>query len=97
MASQAGYNTLNIASGVTAQLVAIATEKCNSKSGYTVTLTTANAPTGTSAFLKGTRRQYRHGTLHYDVWRCRCNTDLRQRSGHNGQRQDTLGRRDQRT
>jgi hypothetical protein len=54
VASQSGYNTLNIAGGVTAELVAIATEKSNDKNGYTVTLTTANAPTGTSAFLKGT-------------------------------------------
>jgi hypothetical protein len=53
VASQSGYNTLDIAGGVTAQLVAIATEKSNDKNGYTVTLTTANAPTGTSAVLKG--------------------------------------------
>jgi hypothetical protein len=53
VASQAGYNTLNIAGGATAQLVAIATEKSNDKLGYTVTLNTANAPTGTAAFLKG--------------------------------------------
>ncbi len=53
VASQTGYNSLNIASGVTAQTVAIATEKSNDKNGYTVTLTTANAPTGTAAFLKG--------------------------------------------
>ena len=54
VASQSGYDTLDIANGETAKLVAIATEKCNSKNGYTVTLATANAPTGTSAFLKGT-------------------------------------------
>jgi len=54
VASQSGYDTLDIAGGVTAQLVAIATEKSNDKNGYTVKLTTANAPTGTSAFLKGT-------------------------------------------
>jgi hypothetical protein len=54
VASQAGYDTLDIANGVSGQLVAIATEKSNDKNGYTVTLTTANAPTGTSAFLKGT-------------------------------------------
>jgi hypothetical protein len=53
VASQAGYNTLDIANGVTAQLVAIATETSNDKLGYTVKLTTANAPAGTAAFLKG--------------------------------------------
>jgi hypothetical protein len=54
VASQAGYDTLDIANGVTAQLVAVATEKSNDKNGYTVTLTTANPPTGgTAAFLKG--------------------------------------------
>src|ERR1019366_4308533 len=54
VASQAGFNTLDIANGVTAQLVAIATETSNDKLGYKVTLTTANPPTGgTAAFLKG--------------------------------------------
>ena len=53
VASQSGYNTLAIATGVTAQTVAIATETSNDKNGYTVTLKTANAPTGTAAILKG--------------------------------------------
>ena len=51
--SQTGYNSLNIAGGVSGQTVAIATETSNDKNGYTVKLTTANAPTGTAAFLKG--------------------------------------------
>lgn len=54
VAPQGAYNNLNIAGGEIDQLVAIATEKSNDKNGYTVTLTTANAPTGTAAFLKGT-------------------------------------------
>ncbi len=53
VAPQTGYNSLNIAGGVSGQTVAIATEKSNDKIGYTVKLTTANAPTGTAAFLKG--------------------------------------------
>jgi len=53
VASQAGFNNLNITAGETDKLVAIATEKSNDRIGYTVTLTTANAPAGAAAFLKG--------------------------------------------
>ena len=53
VASHAGYNTLDIAGGVTDQQVATATETCNDKLGYKVTLTTLNAGSGTAAFLKG--------------------------------------------
>ena len=54
VASQAGYDALNIVGGETAKTVAIATETSNNKLGYTVKLTTANAPAGTAAFLIGT-------------------------------------------
>ena len=53
VASQTGFDALDIANGVSAKLVAIATEISNDKLGYKVTLTTANAPSGTAAVLKG--------------------------------------------
>jgi hypothetical protein len=54
IAPQAGYNNLDIASGTTDQVVAQVTERSNSRNGYTVTLTSANAGTGSQASLNGT-------------------------------------------
>ena len=52
VATVSGYNTLDIANGVTAQTVANITEKCNHKPGYTVTMTSQNAgASGGSLFL----------------------------------------------
>jgi hypothetical protein len=48
----AGYNTLDIEAGLTDQHVADITEKCNNKTGYTVTMTSLNAGgSGNSLFL----------------------------------------------
>lgn len=50
-----GYNTLDIASGVSDQNVADVVEKTNDKNGYTVTMTSLNAgATGNSLFLADT-------------------------------------------
>jgi hypothetical protein len=54
VASQPGYNSLNIEAGETDKLVAIVTEKSNKRNGYTVTLQSQNAGTSAQAFLKGT-------------------------------------------
>ncbi len=51
--SQTGFNTLDIASGVTDTVIAIVNEKCNKKTGYTVTLESENA-VGAQAKLNGT-------------------------------------------
>lgn len=53
IASQSGYNTLNLVAGATAQVVGIATETSNDKLGYKVTLGSANAGSTAQAFLKG--------------------------------------------
>jgi hypothetical protein len=53
IASQAGYNALNLPAGATAQVVGIATETSNDKLGYKVTLASANAGATAQAFLKG--------------------------------------------
>lgn len=53
IASQTGYNTLNLAASATAQLVGIATETSNDRLGYKVTLSSANAGTTAQAFFKG--------------------------------------------
>jgi hypothetical protein len=53
IASQAGYNALDLVNGATAKLVGIATEKSNDKLGYTVTVTSLNAGATAQAFLKG--------------------------------------------
>ena len=53
MASQSGYNTLDLVNGATAQLVGIAKETCNDKLGYKVTLPSANAAATAQAVLKG--------------------------------------------
>ena len=53
IASQAGYNALDLVNGAAAKLVGIATETSNDKLGYKVTLASANAGTGTQAYLKG--------------------------------------------
>jgi hypothetical protein len=55
VATASGYNTLDIANGVTAQKVADLTERCNSRLGYTVKMTSLNAgPAGNSLYLKDT-------------------------------------------
>ena len=53
IASQTGYNALNIPGGATAQVVGIATETSNDKLGYKVTLKSANAGSTAQAFLSG--------------------------------------------
>lgn len=53
IASQTGYNALDLVNGATAQVVGIATEKSNDKLGYKVTLSSANAGATAQAFLKG--------------------------------------------
>lgn len=47
--SQAGYQSLDIAGGVSQKLVANVIEKSNDKAGYTVTLASANTPNGQGA------------------------------------------------
>jgi ABC-type sulfate transport system substrate-binding protein len=54
IASQAGYNALDLVNGETAKLVGIATERSNDKLGYRVTLSSANAGSTSQAFLAGT-------------------------------------------
>jgi hypothetical protein len=50
-----GYNTLDIAAGVSGQAVANITEKCNDKAGYKVTMTSLNAgSSGTTLTLNDT-------------------------------------------
>lgn len=53
IASQAGYNALDLVNGASGKVVGIATETSNSKLGYNVTLTSANAGISSQAFLKG--------------------------------------------
>ena len=53
IASQSGYNALNLVSGAAAQVVGIATETSNDKLGYKVTLSSLNAGATAQAFLKG--------------------------------------------
>lgn len=55
IASQSGYNNLDLTSGETAKTVAIVNEKSNDPDGYTVTLQSANALDAESsqAHLKG--------------------------------------------
>jgi len=53
IASQAGYNALNLVSGAAAQVVGIATETSNDKLGYKVTLSSLNAGATAQAVLKG--------------------------------------------
>jgi len=50
----ADYNNLDIAAGETDKVVAVANERSNKRDGYTVELQSANAGTGTQAYLGGT-------------------------------------------
>jgi hypothetical protein len=52
IAPQNNYNDLNVSTGETDKVVGVATERCNSRLGYTVALSSLNAGTGTQAFLK---------------------------------------------
>ncbi len=55
VAPVAGYDSLDIVNGVTAQTVANLTERCNHKPGYTVTMTSLNAgAAGNTLFLADT-------------------------------------------
>ncbi len=49
-----GYNSLDIAEGETDKVVATVNERSNNREGYTVTLRSQNAGTGSQASLKGT-------------------------------------------
>lgn len=53
-APQGRYNTLPIEAGCTDEVVAQVTETSNNRAGYTVTLSSANAGSGTQATLNGT-------------------------------------------
>ena len=53
LASQSGYNALDLVNGATAKVVGIATETSNDKLGYKVTLGSLNAGSTAQAFLKG--------------------------------------------
>ena len=53
IASQTGYNALDLVNGASGQVVGIATEKSNDKLGYKVTLSSLNAGSTAQAFLKG--------------------------------------------
>lgn len=53
IASQTGYNALDLVNGATAKVVGIATETSNDKLGYKVTLSSANAGASTQAKLTG--------------------------------------------
>jgi len=53
IASQAGYNALDLVNGAAAKLVGIATETSNDKLGYKVTLSSLNAAATAQAYLKG--------------------------------------------
>ena len=53
IASQPGYNALDLVNGATAKIVGIATETSNDNLGYKVTLASANAGATAQAFLKG--------------------------------------------
>ena len=53
IASQTGYNALDLVNNASAKLVGIATETSNDKLGYKVTLSSLNAGTTAQAFLKG--------------------------------------------
>ena len=53
IASQAGYNALDLVNGASGKLVGIATETSNDKLGYKVTLSSLNAGSTAQAFLKG--------------------------------------------
>jgi hypothetical protein len=63
-----GYNTLDIANGVSAQSVANITEKTNDKNGYTVAMTSLNAGgSGSSLFLKDTAGGSGNDTVPYSL------------------------------
>jgi len=53
IASQTGFNALDLVNGATAKVVGIATETSNDKLGYKVTLSSLNAGATAQAFLKG--------------------------------------------
>ena len=53
IASQSGYNALDLVNGAVAKLVGIATETSNDKLGYKVTLSSLNAGATAQALLKG--------------------------------------------
>ena len=53
IASQTGYNALDLVNNASAKVVGIATETSNDKLGYKVTLSSLNAGTTAQAFLKG--------------------------------------------
>lgn len=53
IASQSGYNALDLVNGATAKVVGIATETSNDKLGYKVTLSSLNAAATAQAVLKG--------------------------------------------
>ena len=53
IASQTGYNALDLVNGASAKVVGIATETSNDKLGYKVTLASLNAGATAQAFLKG--------------------------------------------
>ena len=53
IASQAGYNALDLVNGAAAKVVGIATETSNDKLGYKVTLSSANAGATAQAVMKG--------------------------------------------
>ena len=53
IASQSGHNALDLVAGESAKVVGIATETSNRHLGYKVTLSSANAGTGSQAKLKG--------------------------------------------
>ncbi len=58
IASQTGYNTLDLFNGATAQVVGIATEKSNDKAGYKVTLSSAQCRLDCSGCLERNCWQY---------------------------------------
>ena len=51
--ADANASALALETGASGVAIANIKEKCNSKSGYTVTLTSLNAPTGNTLILKG--------------------------------------------
>lgn len=67
--SQPGYNTLNLASNVTDQLVAVVNEKCNRNAGYTVDIQSANGVAhslNAAGFYSGTTSDSLSYTVKYD-------------------------------
>jgi hypothetical protein len=68
VAPLSGYNTLDIANGVSGQNVANVTEKTNDKNGYTVTMTSLNAgASGNSLFLADTAGGSGNDTVPYTL------------------------------